>query len=276
MRAAEPMTIKRRYSTAEFTNDGPAETTSDLVRETLSNAKGVMSKAGFDVGNTVQVAVDPKLPFMGYTIPTGRNFRIVVSGMAVKSGMLEPLLIHEMSHVYRMRTHHPSHNQRVISEVVNNMAKQSLSEDYQQKIISELVNHIQDLYADDIAVKVIKQIDYIPNNQLSEFLQDWVKHEPIKSNDARRDIWVNAAIMVNNARALSQMKRHRIEDVGNKASTSSMKFLSQIPPVTSREFEYFRNVMTNLKEEITEEGYRGLLSDYLDRFVEMAEKTNDQ
>ena len=270
------MTIKRTGSARELTKDESTEITSDLVRETLSNAKGVMSKAGFDVGNTVQVAVDPKLPFMGYTIPTGRNFRIVVSGMAVKSAMLEPLLIHEMSHVYRMRTHHPSHNQRIITEVVNTIANKSLSQDYQQKIISELVNHIQDLYADDIAVKVIKQIEYVPKNQLSEFLQDWVKDEPIKSNDARRDSWVNAAILVNNARALSQMKRHRIEDVDNKASTSSMKFLSQIPPVTSRQFEYFRNVMTNLEEEITEEEYRGLLTDYLGRFLEMAENTNDQ
>ncbi len=270
------MTTKRTGSASEMTTEEPPETISELVREALSNAKGMMRKAGFDIGNTVQVAVDPKLPFMGYTTPQGRNFGIVVSGMAAKSGMLEPLLIHEMSHVYRMQTHHPSHNQRIITEVVNNVTKQSLSQDYQQKIISELVNHIQDLYADDIAVKLIKQIESIPKNQLSEFLQDWVKDEPIKSNDARRDRWVNSAIMVNNARALGQMKRHRIEDVGNKASTSSMKFLSQIPPSTSRQFEYFRNMMTNLKEEITEEEYRGLLSDYLRRFLEKVEKTNDQ
>ncbi len=268
------MTTNRSGSASEMTTEGHTESISELVREALSTAKGMMRKAGFDIGNTVQVAVDRKLPFMGYTTPQGSNYRIVVSGMAVKSGMLEPLLIHEMSHVYRMRSHHPSHNQRTITEVINTVAKQSLSQDYQQKIISELVNHIQDLYADDIAVKLIKQIESIPKNQMSEFLQDWVKDEPIKSNDARRDRWVNSATMVNNARALSQMKRHRIEDVGNKALTSNMKFLSQIPPSTSRQFEYFRNVMTNLKEEITEENYRGLLSDYLARFLEIAEKTN--
>ncbi len=269
------MTTTRSGSASE-TREGHTESISEPVREALSTAKGMMRKAGFDIGNTVQVAVDPKLPIMGYTTPQGRNYRIVVSGMAVKSGMLEPLLIHEMSHVYRMQTHHPSHNQRTITKVVNTLAKQSLSQDYQQKIIGELVNHIQDLYADDIAIRVIKQIESLPKNQLTEFLQDWVKDEPIKSNDARRDRWVSSAIMVNNARALSQMKRHRIEDIGDKALASSMKFLTQIPPSTSRQSEYFRNVMTNLEEKITEEKYTDLLTDYLGRFLEIAENTNDQ
>jgi len=53
---------------------------------------------------------------------------------------------------------------------------------------SELVNHIEDLYADDIAIKVIRESGFLRDDQLSAFLQEWVKDEPVESNDARREM----------------------------------------------------------------------------------------
>ncbi|MGA2972455.1 MAG: hypothetical protein ABSE39_07515 [Candidatus Bathyarchaeia archaeon] len=84
--------------------------------------------------------------------------------------------------------------------------------------------------------------------------------------------WVNSAIMVNNARALGQMTRHGIADTGGKAAASNEKLLLRILPTASGQFEYFRNLMTNLKEDIAEKDYRRLLTDYLNRFVEIAER----
>ena len=213
------------------------------------------------------MAADPTLLFMGYTKPQGEGFRITVSGNAVESGMLEGLFVHEMSHIYRMRTNHPSHNAGVIDVAVNSLGPQALPYDYQQRIVGELVNNIEDLYADDIAVRVMRG-GLVSEEQLSRFFQDWVKDEPGETGDPVRNRWVNASIMANNARAIGQMKRHRIEDPGGRAEALNERFLSLVPPEISAQYEYFVNTLINLNENITPERYRNLLSEYLNKFLE--------
>ncbi len=78
--------------------------------------------------------------------------------------------------------------------------------------------------------------------------------------------------MVHNARAIGQMTRHAIEDTGGKAAESNKKFLSRMPPATASQFPYFRDLMINLKENMTRDQYRKLLAEYLNRFLEVAEK----
>lgn len=233
----------------------------------------MMREAGFQITGMVRVAVDPQLPFMGYTVSQGEGFTIVVSGMAVESGMLEGLLVHELSHIYRMQANHPSHNGHIIEEVVNRLGNGNLSRDYERRIIRDLVNDIQDLYADDIAVKVITQDGgLLSKEQMASFFQGWVKDEPVQSDDARRDSWVNASILAKNARVISQLRRHGIEDTGGKANDSNNKFLSRIPPTASRQFTHFEKMLTSLKEDVTEEEYRVFLARYLNAFVEIAER----
>jgi hypothetical protein len=232
----------------------------------------MMKESGFGLKSNVEVAIDPQLPFMGYSMPLGRGYRIVVSGGSVGSGMLEGLLVHEMSHIYRMENNHPSHDAEVIEDAIDKIGKQYLSHDYQQKIVHDLLNDIQDLYADDISMKVIKKSMIMESDQISSFLQDWVKDEPIESDDPKRDRWMNASIMVHNARAIGQMTRHGIEDTGGKAVDSTKKFLSQMPTTIANEFPYFRDLMINLKEDMTRDQYRKLLADYLNRFLNVAEK----
>src|SRR5207249_2019906 len=77
--------------------------------------------------------------------------------------------------------------------------------DYQQKIVHDLLNDIQDLYADDISFKVLRNSPIMASDQMTRFLQDWVKDEPAKTRDPAMDGWVNASIMAHNARALAQM-----------------------------------------------------------------------
>src|SRR5437667_4438820 len=163
---------------------------------------------------------------MGYTMPEGRGYRIVVSGGSVESGMLEGLLVHEMSHIYRMENNHSSHDAEIIEEAIYKIGKQYLSHDYQQKIVHDLLNDIQDLYADDISMKVIKKGKMLAPAQINSLLQDWVKDEPAESGDPKQDRWVNASIMVHNARSLGQMTRDGIEDTGRKAADSACRIVS--------------------------------------------------
>jgi hypothetical protein len=209
---------------------------------------------------------------MGYTMPRGGNFTIVVSGRAVGSGLLEGLLVHEMSHVYRIQTNHPSHNGQILEEAVDNLGKEAVLRDYQQKIVHDLLNDIQDLYADDISFKVLRNTPIIASDQMTAFLQDWVKDEPVRSRDAIRDSWINASIITHNARAIAQMARHRVEDVGGRAEQANRRFLSQVSPRLAGRFESFRNLLQNLREDMTAEEYRALLADYLRQFLEIAER----
>src|SRR5437879_9360512 len=115
-------------------NQAAVDEMAKKVKVAKDNALEVMKKAGYDIGDVVQVMVDPQLPFMGYTMPRGNDkYRIVVSGGSVDSGLLEGLLVHEMSHVYRMKTRHLSHNGQLIEEAVNSFGKNVAKYDYQQR-----------------------------------------------------------------------------------------------------------------------------------------------
>jgi len=250
-----------------------SEDIEDTVRKARQTAIDMMRKAGFDIGNKVKVVVDPQLPFMGYTMPQGGNFTIVVSGGAVGSGLLEGLLVHEMSHVYRIQTNHPTHNGQILEEAVDNLGKKAVLRDYQQKIVHDLLNDIQDLYADDISFKVLRNTPIMESDQMTSFLQDWVKDEPVKSRDAVMDGWINSSIMTHNARAIAQMARHKVEDIEGRAEQANKRFLSQVSPLVSGRFEYFRNLLENLREDMTAGEYRKLLADYLGQFLDVDEKT---
>jgi len=259
-----------KTSTSQGLENG--EDIEETVRKARQTAIEMMRKAGYDIGTRVKVVVDPKLPFMGYTMPQRGNFTIVVSGGAVGSGLLEGLLVHEMSHVYRIQTNHPSHNGQILEEAVDILGKKTILRDYQQKIVHDLLNDIQDLYADDISFKVLRNTPMVESDQMTRFLQDWVKDEPAKSRDPVMDRWINASIMTHNARAIAQMARHRVEDIGGRAEQANRRFLSQVSPRVSRRFEYYRNLLENLREDMTAEEYRKLLADYLSKFLGVAEK----
>src|SRR5438128_7484953 len=155
---------------------GKGEDVEESVRKARQTALEMMKKAGFDIGSKVKVVVDPKLPFMGYTMPQGGNFTIVVSGGAVGSGLLEGLLVHEMSHVYRIQTNHPSHNGQILEEAIDNLGKKTVLRDYQQKIVHDLLNDIQYLYADDMSFKVLRSSPIMESAQMSRFIHARLKN----------------------------------------------------------------------------------------------------
>ncbi len=240
------------------------------VEQPFKLAREMMDKAGFKITAPVKVSVDPQLPFMGYTTPEGDSFHIVVSGGSVGSGMLEGLLVHEMSHIYRIQSKHPSHNYRILDEAVSKATSGVRVLDYQEKILHDLLNDIQDLYADDIAFQVFRSGHAAFLNEATEFMQDWVKDEPARSGDKVRDRWENASVLVHNARSLAQMQRHHIEDVGNRAVEKNERFLATTPHEYGEGFKFFRNELLLLREDLTEKDYSLLLAEHLKNFMILA------
>jgi len=233
-----------------------------------------MKRSGFEINQNVAVAVDESLPFMGYTSHQWQRQLIVVSGFAAKSNMLEGLLTHELSHVYRSQTKHPSHNHQIIAELVTSfISKHDLNEDYQREILRQVINHIQDLYADDIAIKILtaEKSDSAYLERLGDFFLDWIRDEPIRTGIIRKDAWMNASIMLNNCFAISNMQRHAIPDRGDRAKMRNEAFMRASSPVVADSFSYFNTFMVNLKERISGVEFQRRSEEYLSRFLALVD-----
>src|SRR5207245_9700171 len=82
-------------------NQAAVDEMAEKVKVAKDNALEMMQRAGYDIGDVVQVMVDPQLPFMGYTMPRGNDkYGIVVSGGSVDSGRLEGVMVHEFAPVH--------------------------------------------------------------------------------------------------------------------------------------------------------------------------------
>lgn len=127
------------------------------------------------------------------------------------------------------------------------------------------------MYADDIAFKAIRKMPMIRSDQMTEFLQSWVKENAANSRDIAYDNWNNASTLAHNARAIAQMKRHGVEDTEGRAAQANKRFLVRVSPVIARHFDYFRNTLENLQENMTAAQYRQLLAEYLDQFLNVVE-----
>ncbi len=243
------------------------------VEEALRNVLDKMEQAGFEINQEVKVAVDEKLPFMGYTSRRWQTHLIVVSGFALKSPMLEGLLTHELSHVYRNITNHPSHSEPLIEDLMRLFIDDhKLDKKYEQGILHQVINHIQDLYADDVSIRVLTAHPTTAPDlqQLGEFFLGWIKENPSRSKAHRRDQWTNASILLNNCFAISNMERHGItESQIEKAKAINNRFLKQIKPNGAIWFEYFNKFMVGLKEDVSEDEFREQMREYLRNFLDV-------
>jgi len=230
----------------------------------------MMRDSGFEISDKLEVVMDPELPFMGYSTQRSGGHVIVVSGMALKSALVEALLIHEMSHVYRTTTNHPSHNRQLLNRVTHTIVhRNQITEEYQLKTLQQAVNHIQDLYADDVAFKVFSKSKSVPLDQIGNFFLSWINEKPISSKGTKEK-WLNVGIMLNNCFALSILMRHNIKDTNNQAENAVQRFLSQTDDSMKKEFDYFKNFMTNLRENTTEKQFENYLTAYLQRIIGLA------
>jgi len=242
----------------------------ESLQELLVKSIEMMNAMGFRLSGIIEVTVDESLPFMGYTTRTLNKNLIVVSGMAVTSGLLDGLLLHELSHIYRTESRHPSHKHGILNEVLRYfVSKHNIKEEYQLGTLRGIINHVQDLYADDVAFKVFEknQQKLFPLQKIGEFFYNWIKTAAANSPDKIRNRWTNAAAMLNNAFALSNMKRHNVNDIRTKAAEANQNFLDKLSPQLSREFPYFENFMVNLEENVADEEFREQLEEYLRHFL---------
>jgi hypothetical protein len=244
-----------------------------IGKDAVQKALKLMRVSGFAVSGGVEVVVDADLPFMGYSMQRAGGNVIVVAGRAVESGIIEGLLIHELCHIYRTEKKHPSHNHELLNRVGHKVILGFLlKRDYQIKTIQQAVNHIQDLYADDISFQVFNKAQVFTPEQAHAFFLDWINDTPANGKSIKTR-WLNAGAMLNNCFAFSNLTRHKIPDINDKVQKAVERFLSQSDTTTKEAYSYFKNFMTNLKENVTEHEFEEDLAEYLNKAVTLAEQT---
>ena len=158
----------------------------DELERAVQSALQSMSDSGYEIKGEIEVSVDSKLPFMGYSTQRQGRHIIVVAGAALKSGPIEGLLIHEMCHIYRTESGHLSHNTQLLNRVGTRVISENkLDRDYQIRIIQQAVNHVQDLYADDLAFQVFRKGGAFTPEQAHSFFLDWINDTPLEKKAAK-------------------------------------------------------------------------------------------
>ena len=226
----------------------------------------LMEDAGFPVKN-VSVVLDENLPYMGHTTEVNGEPVVVVSGMALSGGMALNLFIHELGHVYRTQSGHPSHDSQLIFSIIAWAMHGKVVEKYQEDTLFAIINHLQDLYSDDIFFKIFdgKMADLNTN----KFFLGWI-HKPIKKVKSREDSWTNAGYLLSTAFAQANLYRHNVKDVDGLVEKGVKEFLSQVDKRMVIKYEFFKNLMINLPEKVREKEYEKLLIKYLTEFLKLA------
>jgi len=237
----------------------------EKLNQLKNQALDLMADAGFALTSTIDVALDPKLPYMGYTTEQDGKPLIVVSGDALKSNMALNLLIHELSHVYRIQSGHPSHNSSLLTSIVAWVMHGRVVEPYQESILFSILNNMQDVYADDISFKIFAKQHSSTN--LNEFFMGWI-HEPVKATTPEKK-WQNAEKLVSAAFAQANLERHHVTDTDQKVAKAIESVLQKYDKPLSQNFPFFKEFMVDMPEEITDREFESLLTKYLSEFVKL-------
>lgn len=236
----------------------------DNINKLKVKALTLMEKNGFPIKEDIVVEVDNSLSIMGYTTERQGKTVIVVSGWSLSSDMSLGLIIHELSHVYRIETKHPSHNHALHNKVLYEIFNDIDIYPYQREILNNIINNIQDLYADDISFPVFIKESY-PGN-INEFFLNWV-HKPITPILSEEDIWRNAGSLLNAAFAQANLERHQVEDSNQKIEKAVEKLLKQLPSYQAHKLSFFTDVMVHLPEEVSDVTFEKILKKYINEFL---------
>jgi hypothetical protein len=172
----------------------------DLAVRTWENIVRGYARIGVRIERPVSLVVEP-MPIMGATQTTRDGHRLHVAAHAVGSGALDGLLAHEAGHMVRAERGHPSHRPEVHRRAYDAVAVPPRSRNAFGGVAREAINHVEDVYADDLALRVLGADD-----RMAAFFSDWAR------NSARvgGDRWETVGNGVTVAFALGNLARHGI------------------------------------------------------------------
>ncbi len=205
------------------------------LRRTFRAVERRFVKAGYAPEGGIQIVALP-MPIMGASRVEGDRRVIMVSQWALRSEMLDGLLAHELSHILRTDGDHPSHDGALIEAALRDAKREYRVPRRRERHLRQVLNHVQDIYADDIAMNVLE------GPRAEEFFLGWIA----KSLDGGpEDRWEIASRGTSNNFAVANLERHgllardaehyRLEAAfarrhGFRASDDLRTFFRELPP----------------------------------------------
>lgn len=230
-----------------------------------------MSEMGHPVTSKVEFRYDPDLPIMGYSRPLRNGYRVVAGKGALRGQLLVTLLAHELSHVQRMASGHPSHSNAAIQAAYDGVRLHGPQEPYHSEILHDVINNVQDLYADGIAFDVMQRMAAVPPDGIGGFFLAWMKPEANPGSDDRETRWRAAHAMLGNTRASSQVKAQGTRAQIRDAKRINAKLLATVPSDIAKAQPWFQAFFDDLDPDVTDRAFAKALADYVRRFVAVAE-----
>lgn len=138
------------------------------------------------------------IPIMGASKSLKDRHTLFVSVRAVESGMLEGLVAHEVGHMLRTEAGHPSHDPEVYGVIGREVRIPRVAE----AAFGQGFNHIQDIYADDLAFLVFAEDG---GDLAYRFFASWVEGN-LQGRGKNR--WKNVGLAVSNGFATGNLVRH--------------------------------------------------------------------
>jgi hypothetical protein len=230
-----------------------------------------MAELGYPVDAKVSFEYDGDLPIMGYSRPIRGGYRVVAGRGALDEDHLVSLISHELSHVQRMASGHPSHSNAAIRGAYEGLRLDGPQESYHDEILHDVINNVEDLYADDISVKVTQRLKAMPKGGIGGFFLAWMKPGPDPAGDARERRWREVHAVVGNARAFAQIKAHGSPRQVREAQRINAELLGVVPADIAKAQPWFQSYLDDRAVDLAEKAFARDLADYLKRFVALAE-----
>lgn len=245
-----------------------------VERRMAAEGKAVMdamASLGHPIRAAVEYRFEPTLRIMGYSRPVRGGYRVVAGPGALQDNLLVTLLAHELGHVQRMSSGHPSHSNAALAAAYAGLRLAGPQEAYHEEILHDVLNNVQDLYADGIAFDVMRHLKAVPPGGIGAFFLAWMKVAPETASDPRESRWQAAHAMVGNARALAQIKTQGTPEQTREAQRINTRLLKAIPNDLAAAQPWFQSFYDTLPNDATEAAFAHRLAEYLRRFVVSAE-----
>ncbi len=230
------------------------------LSQALQWALNRMAQSGYPISATVTVRVDPSLQIMGYARHEGKGHVIIVAAWALDSEMLGGLLLHELAHIYHTDKGSPSHEPRLVNEVLNSIVASEGLTPSETGCLTDAFNHLQNILVDDIVFEILRSEREIRQVQL--FFSGWISDRP--TGEPRLD----ATLLVRNAFAIASLKRRRLyHAVAEEMSARNKQFLSSYGGDGERTFAALEDFLEKTKSDWGAADFRRALEGYLGEVV---------
>lgn len=139
-----------------------------------------------------------RMAIMGASKSVSDRHTLFVSARAVESGVLDGLIAHEMGHMLRAEADHSSHSPEVFRALQEEVRIPRAAEG----AFDQAFNHVQDIYADDLAFLVFATDGGDPAYR---FFASWVDGNTRTLGTNR---WQNIGAAASNGFAIGNLRRH--------------------------------------------------------------------